>query len=864
MTFANGMPHPAITRVESKKMLRATVLSSLTLELLEVMMSSMTPKRKSCDAVDTLRYTVTEGFSLVKITKNISHRCARVELSGSGKVIREKPTDSPEFIVVFGLNSESLKSTVNSPQNLFFTQVALSNESPFSHAVSLLKQTKPSLFQRRLAFILRVSRSTRSLMTYNVKPELRAYLNHKFEDIEHSAIKAEDQFRDALQLRCLKHISFHTKGSIKPQPAVNDTVDTASNQEKKPADTGESIVNRGPARRIKRPTSMLRPTLIGKSIEGAAMQAVTANRLRASVRPTIPQRQVLGSEPKRKVVTTTQREKAKDKAIVEHNAPGSLKQRRDIAASTPQLYLFNAYRGFLTHTKEASGLLSENRLNHATLQNMAHTFFLSSNEKKLTLLSARLMCICYGTLLGVGSIEQLQCDVNATSVMAFVDHLIDQWGTRKIAPVAGADEPPNNSSFPRLLYLQKTLLSSSSRTALMLIELSLPWDESRKSFILGYKTWLFHTKVKSIKVSKSFASVGIMERDAAAIEAVALDFIGRMSLNVELFNFACLRASMMARGVNQRSDPDALPLLKAIIQRYDATSQSYLPSPGYRLQRRFLSPSTFLEGVVLDTCKKAIIVEHLRENSNIYNLSCSGPYDDISFIGKMKIAGFLVYYFIAWHESVESALDVFILCVTKGKCVEGYITKDGSLFAERILDVILYSVMTSVQELVEVASKAMRKVQVWKTFGMDWSRSSMSKDTLIDSIAELRQTSHHLELVTYDPRLKDLLWDKSDEFGLSLRHVLTDMSRSSLFPHCTTVDTEDTVNYLFYCEEEDVFIEFVLDRQDCVLIARMLTRESFLYDSDASKSNAARNATIKFTTFVLKWMWSDCEMSLMP
>ena len=142
MTFANGMPHPAITRVESKKMLRATVLSSLTLELLEVMMSSMTPKRKSCDAVDTLRYTVTEGFSLVKITKNISHRCARVELSGSGKVIREKPTDSPEFIVAFGLNSESLKSTVNSPQNLFFTQVALSNESPFSHAVSLLKQTK--------------------------------------------------------------------------------------------------------------------------------------------------------------------------------------------------------------------------------------------------------------------------------------------------------------------------------------------------------------------------------------------------------------------------------------------------------------------------------------------------------------------------------------------------------------------------------------------------------------------------------------------------------------------------------------------------------------------------------------------------
>jgi hypothetical protein len=609
---------------------------------------------------------------------------------------------------------------------------------------------------------------------------------------------------------------------------------------------------------------MLRPTLIGKSIEGAAMQAVTANRLRASARPSISQRQVSSSEPKKKVIATTQRERAKEKAMVEHKVPGSPSLRRDIVASTPQAYLFNAYRGFFSHMKEGSGLLSENRLNQATLQNLTHTFFLSSNERKLTLLSTRLMCSCYGNLIGVGSIEQLKCDIDVTSVMAFVDHLMERWGTRRIAPVASADEPPNISSFPRLLYFQKTLLSSSSRTALILVELSMTWDKSRKSFILGHKIWLFHTNDKNSKISKSFASVGIMEREAAAIEAVALDFIGRMNLNDELFNFACLRASRMARGVDQRNDIGAIPLLKAIIERYDAKSQSNLLSPGYRLQRRFLSPSTFLEGVLLDTCKKTIIVEHLQANSNIYHLSCSGSRDDIYFSGKMKIAGFLVYYYIAWHESVESALDVFVLCVTKGKCVEGYITKDGSPCAERILDVFLYSVMTTVQEIVEIASKTIRKLQVWKTFGIDCTHPSMSKETLVDSITELRQISHHSELVMIDPRLKDLLWDKSDEFGLSWRGVLNDMSRSPLFPHCTTVDTEETVNYLIYCDEEDVFIDFVLDRQGSIQIARLLMREPFLYDSDARKSNAARSAAMKLTTFVLKWMWSDCEKSLIP
>ena len=852
MIIANSLPHPAITRVESNNMLRATVLANLTLELLEAMLSSVTPKKKGCDAVDIMRYTVMEGFSLVKITKNNTHRYARVELSGRGKVLRDKPTDSPEFIVVFGLNSESLRTTA--PQNLFFKQVIAPNASPFSQALSQIKQTKPSLFQRRLAFIVRISRSTRTLMTYNVKPELRAHLMHRFKEIEQLFIKAEDQFRGDLQIRCLHHMSLHAKDSPKQQSAVNDSIDTASNQEQK-LEKEESIVKRGPARRIQRPTSMLRPTLIGKSIEGAAMQAVTANRLRASARPSITQRQVSSNEQKKKATTATQREKTIAKSsLVEHKVSGSQKQRRDVA-STPQASLFNEYRSFLSHMKE---VFAQHRLNQSSLQNLAHMFFLPSNEKKLTLLSTRLMCTCYGNVLGNGSIQQLQCDDEMTSAKEFADHLTNRWGTRRILPVTGANDPQSNNSFPQLLYLQKALLSSSSRRALILIEVSMPWDRCRKSFILGYKTWLFNTVDKNSKISKPFASLLSMEREAAAIEAVALDFIGRLNLDVELFNFACIRASRMARGVNQGSSPTALPLLKSVMKRYDTESQSHLPSPGYRLQRRFLSPSTFLEGVLLDTCKKSIIVEHFRANSKFYDLSCSGSGDDTCFIGKKKIAGFLVYYFIAWHESVESALVVFVLCATKGKYVDGYITRDGSPYAERILDVVLYSTMATVQELVEVASKTIRKLQIWDSFGKDYPHALMLKESLIDSITELRTTSHSLDLVVIDPRLKDLLWDESSELGLSWRCVLTDMTRSPLFPHCTTFDGEETLHYLIYCNEDDVFLEFILDRHGSIQEARILTRE----DSETNEAFVVRSAADKFTKFVLMWMWSDCETNI--
>ena len=395
----------------------------------------------------------------------------------------------------------------------------------------------------------------------------------------------------------------------------------------------------------------------------------------------------------------------------------------------------------------------------------------------------------------------------------------------------------------------------------------MPWD---KSFILYCKTWLFNTIDKHGKFSKPFVSLGIMEREAAAIEAVALDFIGRLNLDVELFNFACLRASRMARGVNQGSGPTALPLLKSVIERYDVESQKHLQFPRYRLQRRFLSLSTFLKGALLDTCKKAIIpmfgsvlLEHLHTNSKIYDLSCSGSGDDTCFTGKMKVAGFLVYYFIACHESVEAALDVFVLCVSKGKYLDGYITKDGSPYAERILDVVLYSAMTTVQELVEIAAKTIRKLQIWGSFGKDYSRPLMLEESLIDNINELRTISHRLDLVVIDHRLKDLLWDESNELGLSWRCVLIDMTRSPSFPYCTTFDAGETLNYLVYCKEEDVFIELVLDRLERVQLACILTREPFTYDSDTKEANAVRSAVIKFTTFVLKWLWSDCENSVM-
>lgn len=633
---ASELPHPAIVRVECRSMLRATVLATHTLDLLNAILSTIAPKMKTCGGVDIVRYAAPEGASLVNIGKDNTSdsNCVRVESMGRGKELKDQPTSSPEYIAVFGLNRESHKSSIDSPQNMFFKHVFSGIEQDtfaFSQALSQIKNARPSLFQRHLVFVVKASRYSRILMTYNAHPQLRVRLEIRFKEIDQAAAKAECQYLSALQNRCLRHISFLPTNSLKSKSA-NETPITKVNDKisEKEDLNAESVVKREPTRRIPRPTTMLRPTLIGKSIEGSAMQAVAARRLKASSGPVVLQRAVSGSAK--------------------------------------------------------------------------------------------------------------------TTIATVV-------GPRGEKPV---DKP---------ISLERIVSGSGSAT---------------------------------------------------------------------------------------------LALLKS----------AQLTSPGYRLQRRFLSPSTFIEGSLLDSCKKQTLVEHLRADCKKYHLSCSGTGDDICFSGKLEIASFAVHYYIAWQESVADALDVFILCVTNGQFIDGYITKAGSLYAERTLDVISYTTMTAVREIIESAAKAVRKNVMWKFFANDCAVSQGPRESFAENIAELRRFSHHVDMVTVDPRLTALLHDDSGGLRLSWPYIFDAIAKSpSLFSRCTAFESGETSTYLVYCKGgDDLILDFIVSPNDHngVEVARILTKEHVPRDlnSDAKVPTAVRSAVGKFVMFLLQWLRSDCENNL--
>lgn len=193
------------------------------------------------------------------------------------------------------------------------------------------------------------------------------------------------------------------------------------------------------------------------------------------------------------------------------------------------------------------------------------------------------------------------------------------------------------------------------------------------------------------------------------------------------------------------------------------------------------------------------------------------------------------------------------------KCTRTY--THCSFNRERILDVILYSTMSTVQYIIGEAAKAIRRFHVWQSFGENTS-SSLGV-TLMDYVTELRASSFHLDLVMIEPRLQTLLFDELDELEISWRDVFNAMARSPSCSHCITLTEGEASTHLVYYKEEDMFLNCAFDLNGKVQTAQIMAREQFSYDENTNSAEAiaARHAVNKFTTFVLQWLWSDCESS---
>jgi hypothetical protein len=295
----------------------------------------------------------------------------------------------------------------------------------------------------------------------------------------------------------------------------------------------------------------------------------------------------------------------------------------------------------------------------------------------------------------------------------------------------------------------------------------------------------------------------------------------------------------------------------------------------YHLQRRFLCPKAFLQDLPESSYKQSTICAFLERNCKVYHLlECRGT-GGPCFSGSLRVVGFvgefkhshtmtcacsitdisscfrsLVHFFITWHESVESAFDIFILTESKGQRLDFYVGKEGSPYAEKLSHVILFSSMTYIQETLRKAAMDQRKRHIWSSFGANYSSSVHAADVI-----EMIETSWKVELNSIDQRVELFLCDTSNELNISWQDFFSQIDQSQHYAHCIKFSSEGSTHYVVYVKNQDIFLSFK-QRNHAFIFEEF---HVLVLDKGIADSINLSSVVEEFISYVSRWIFLSCQ-----
>jgi hypothetical protein len=293
LEFAQSMPDPAALQIEFVSVVRSSHVASMTLNLLEkVILEQLQIEVKTKLVPDehfkliTVRSSRSSSPQIVILERDnlggVVTRGVHLKTSSQPTNITDSPIDCPEYTIFFySPEYDGSRHRVAYPK--LFKEVAVGYEKSgekgdFAKSLFDFKRQHLQFFRRSIAFIFTVKRNRRRLLAYNWSPSLFKRTTKRLSEIENVLHRSTDQSVQLVQHRSLGLLApvSNIVNSMKSvpkdsvaSPIENDTIQTDRDRSHVPR---QSLV----------PPTIRRPKLVGKSIEGSAIQAVAKSRARAS------------------------------------------------------------------------------------------------------------------------------------------------------------------------------------------------------------------------------------------------------------------------------------------------------------------------------------------------------------------------------------------------------------------------------------------------------------------------------------------------------------------------------------------------------------------------------------------------------
>lgn len=305
---AHGLPHPAALKVQYDGVVRSSAVASVALDLLEKgildLIWSETKKKLVTDKhfrLNVVRSSRSSKPRRVQFERD-SQRKVMVrsysEKNDRASIIKDSPIDCPEYTIFFySLDYDPEGRHINEADfPKLFEEVSVGFEKTgdkgeSARSLVIFKNNHLPFFRRSFAFIFSVKRNRRTLLAYNWNAQLFNKTATRLQEMDSSFLSSTGESVASLQHRSLGRLApaYTLKKSPAPMEQLRDSLQQkSSNLSSSSQANRNDLVVIGDRSRppVPRPTmhsqTIRRPKLVGKSVEGSAIQAVARSRARAS------------------------------------------------------------------------------------------------------------------------------------------------------------------------------------------------------------------------------------------------------------------------------------------------------------------------------------------------------------------------------------------------------------------------------------------------------------------------------------------------------------------------------------------------------------------------------------------------------
>ncbi|CAB9512295.1 seizure threshold 2 [Seminavis robusta] len=874
------LPHPALEKTVSEGMIRASSVAAVAMKFMESFVSLVeqevgknTPasQKPAISDIFVIRLSRSAQPQVVQLDYNARKKdvvARALQRDGKGVAFRDKPIDCPEYILFF-LDPTKYAETGRAPMSLplMFKEVVVddgnSDKSASICHLEALKGSSPETFYRNFAFIVSVKRNRRLFLSYNWAPQaLKAIASTMLEN-DRALLKKASVSTDSLQQRALRSLAPPSEGMGKKVSNEADnysvkserTSTTSSSHPSENQSGGPSTGNGSYKPRISRPTFIRRPKLIGKSVEGAAMQAVAASRARASNKQRFPSRgaaaTTASSQPQRppdgrasvqSATATSQRKAQTNQAALVNRTQASAQSDEFFAAARKRFALLLAGSSATMRVWSSQHWHSVQRLTKLWWPSRANTMIPRSvgefilSQVPRTWSDAREVPHVPTTLLNSFAISLAQT--------------IRMWNPGVLlVPVPSQDMGKLNSV---LLMGEMKAVSSCRCLVIFKFSVSKFGGKGRQRNVLRGQGWTV-TLPRHLKESRNnrlLVNAAMAEKDGAGIDRQSVELHSSLDLDCLILDFLGFSIERAMRSLDNRlSTGDIIPLIKTLINRYPLSRQKEMRRLNYRVFEADIVLASY-ENRLINFYDSYVHYEWLRAHAADRSLVLCGS-DGLCFKKEVILAnGVHSICFLTCDKTEPEKMHLLIVARTEGKDLHEYIFVSGPHYdyGMTMRDTIAGEAAGIVYAELRAAAWDLRSNELWKKVATRTGGEAVSEE----DVDEL------LVLVPPIPLLENLSQVDQERIamvmgsGLDLLNCCAAMQSEPAFSPSHSFTSSDSRSrlFLFHLKGEDLFLIFRLSLQGELIELSLASREDNLV-----KKGQRILVAQKVTNYLLNFLW---------